>query len=168
MAGKTISAYIDTETANRVAYIARIEQRKPSQIAGMALKLFVELPPEARAALWQIEALGSPADMEAVMQEIARTLLHAQYRVAHRQVTEQMQVENLVQLETEDDILSAARQAVERYSVAAQPTSRNMKAWEEEKAFIQQRIEQSSAQNSTYKDCTWNREDLYPPHIEAS
>lgn len=108
MTGKTISAYTDIETANRVAYIARIEQRKPSQIASMALKLFVELPPEARAALWQIEALGSPTDFEAVMQEIARTLLNAQYRVAHRQVTEQMQVENLAQIETEDDILSAA------------------------------------------------------------
>lgn len=52
-------------------------------------------------------------------------------------------------------------QAVERYSLAAQPTSRNMKAWKEEKAFIQQRIEQSLAQNSTRKDRTWNREDLY-------
>lgn len=39
MAGKTISAYTDTETANRIAHIARIEQRKPSQIAGMALKI---------------------------------------------------------------------------------------------------------------------------------
>lgn len=108
MAGKTISAYTDKETASRVAYIARIEQRKPSQLAAMALKLFVELPQEARAALWQIEALGSRADFEEVMQEIARTLLHAQYKVAHRQVIEQMKVENLEQLETEDDILSAA------------------------------------------------------------
>jgi hypothetical protein len=53
------------------------------------------------------------------------------------------------------------RQAVERYSLAAQPTSRNLKAWEEEKAFIQQRIDQSSTPNSTCKDRTWNREDLY-------
>jgi len=57
------------------------------------------------------------------------------------------------------------RQAVERYSLTAQPTSRNLKAWEEEKAFIQQRIEQSSVHDSTCKDRTWNREDLYDRKI---
>lgn len=108
MAGKTISAYTDAKTAESVAQIARIEQRKPSQIAGMALKLFVKLSPEARTALWQIEALGSAAEFEETMQEIARTLLNAHYKVAHRQVVEQMKVENLEQIETEDDILSTA------------------------------------------------------------
>ena len=52
------------------------------------------------------------------------------------------------------------RQALERYSLAAQPTSRNMKAWEKEKAFIQQRIEHL-ASHPTREDRTWNREDLY-------
>lgn len=50
MSGKTISAYTDEKTAKSVAEIASLEQRKASQIAGMALKLFVKLPPEARAA----------------------------------------------------------------------------------------------------------------------
>lgn len=108
MAGKTISAYTDPETANRVAYIAKLEHRPQAQIAGMALKLFVSLPSQARAALWQIEALGNDADLEEVMREITRTLLHAQYKIAHRQVLEQMEVENLGQLDTEDEILSAA------------------------------------------------------------
>lgn len=45
---------------------------------------------------------------EEVMRALTRTLLHAQYKVAHRQVLEQMPVENLGQLETEDEILSAA------------------------------------------------------------
>lgn len=108
MAGKTISAYTDPETASRVAYIAKLEHRPPAQIAGMALKLFVGLPTEARAALWQIEALGNDADLEEVMRELTRTLLHAQYKVAHRQVIEQMKVEDLGQLETEDEIFSAA------------------------------------------------------------
>ena len=108
MAGKTISAYTDEKTASRVTDIARVEQRKPAQIAGMALKFFVGLPSEARSALMQIEALGSAADVEEAMREVARTLIHAQYKVAHQQVMEQMKVENLDQLETEDDILSAA------------------------------------------------------------
>ncbi|MUG95988.1 hypothetical protein F7734_28020 [Scytonema sp. UIC 10036] len=108
MAGKTISAYIDAKTASRVDYISKLEQRPTSQVAGMALKFFVGLPSEARAALLQIEALGSPEDMEEVNREITRTLLHIQYKVVHRQVIDHMKVENLEQLETEEDILSAA------------------------------------------------------------
>lgn len=108
MAGKTISAYTDSETASRVAYIAKLEHRPQAQIAGMALKLFVGLPTEARAALWQIEALGNDTDLEEVMDNITRTILHAQYKIAHRQVIEQMKVENLEALETEDEILSTA------------------------------------------------------------
>ncbi|MDP5017896.1 MAG: biofilm development regulator YmgB/AriR family protein [Dolichospermum sp.] len=108
MAGKTISAHIDTETANRVTNLATMEQRRTSQIAGMALKFFVGLPPEARAALWQIEALASPADFEEITREITRTLLHAQYKVANRQIISHLNVDNLEQIETEDDILEAA------------------------------------------------------------
>ncbi len=52
------------------------------------------------------------------------------------------------------------RQAVERYSLVVQPTRRNLKAWEEEKAFIRQRTEQTT-HNSASKKRTWNREDLY-------
>jgi hypothetical protein len=107
MAGKTISAYTDTETASRVSYIAKLEHRPTSQIAGMALKFFAYLPAEARAALWQLEGMGSNADFE-VSREITRILLHVQYKVAHRQIMDHMQFENLDQLETEDDILEAA------------------------------------------------------------
>ncbi len=108
MAGRTISAHIDTETASRVTHLAKMEQRRTSQIAGIALKFFVCLTPEARAALWQIEALASPADFEEITREITRTLLHAQYKVAHRQIMAHMKVDNLDQMETEDDILEAA------------------------------------------------------------
>lgn len=108
MAGKTISAYTDVETANHVAYIAKLEHRPQAQIAGMALKFFVRLPKEAHDALRQIEALGSSADFEEVTREITRVLLHTQYEVAHRQIMDHMKVENLDQLESEDDILNAA------------------------------------------------------------
>ncbi|MHC5854300.1 hypothetical protein [Nostoc sp.] len=108
MAGKTISAYTDTETASRVSYIAKLEHRPTSQIAGMALKFFACLPAEARAALWQLEGMGSTADFEEISREITRILLHAQYKVAHRQIMDHMKFEHLDQLETEDDILEAA------------------------------------------------------------
>ncbi|MBD2364798.1 hypothetical protein H6G36_27130 [Anabaena minutissima FACHB-250] len=108
MAGKTISAYTDAETASRVNHIAKMEHRRPSQIAGMALKFFAYLPPEARAVLWQLEGMGSTADLEEISREITRILLNAQYKAAQRQIMDHMKYENLDNLETEDDILEAA------------------------------------------------------------
>jgi len=108
MAGKTISAYTDAKTASRVDSIAKLEHRPTSQIAGMALKFFVGLPPEARSAWMQIEALASPDDFEEINREITRTLLHIQHKIVHQQIMDHMNVENLDQLETEYDILSAA------------------------------------------------------------
>lgn len=108
MAGKTISAYTDAETASRVAYVAQLEHRTQAQLAGLALKFLVGLPPEARAALWQLSALGNEADWEEIARSITRTLLKAQYKVAHRQVIEQMKIDHLESLETEDELLSTA------------------------------------------------------------
>ncbi len=108
MAGKTISAYTDTDTAESVAHLAKLEHRTQAQIAGMALKFFVVLPTSARTAWYQINALGDQVDLEEVTREITRTLINAQYKIAQRQVVEQMKIENSEQLETEDDLISAA------------------------------------------------------------
>lgn len=105
---KTISAYTDSETAESVAYLAKLEHRSPSQIAGMALKFFVSLPAPARTAWCQISALGNQTDLETVTQEIAHKLLDMQYQIAQRQIVEQAKVEGLEKLETEDDFLTAA------------------------------------------------------------
>jgi hypothetical protein len=108
MAGKTISAYTDAETAHRIESIALREHRKKAQIAGTALKFFVGLPEEARTAWRQIEALGTPDEIARISQDIARTLLHAQYAIAHKQVVQELNTEHLGKLETEDELLDAA------------------------------------------------------------
>ncbi len=108
MAGKTISAYTDLDTAQRFEWIARREQRRKAQIAGAALKLFVNLPEPARAAWHQLEALGSSEDLDRLGQEIARVLLHAQYEMAQHQLLSQMKPTSGYNLETEDDCLDAA------------------------------------------------------------
>jgi hypothetical protein len=108
MAGKTISAYTDPETASRVGIIAKVEQRTQAQIGGMALKFFVSLPKEAREALWQIETMGNEQDWESLMNEVTRTVLNVQYRLASQQVIEEMKVEKLGNLDSEDEILQTA------------------------------------------------------------
>jgi hypothetical protein len=52
--------------------------------------------------------LGSPEDFDEIARSITRTVMHAQYELAHRQVMETIQVRDIELLETEDDILNAA------------------------------------------------------------
>lgn len=107
MAGKTISAYTDAETASLLRAITKVEHRTQAQIGGMALKLIVSLPKEAREALWQIETMANEQDWESLIREITRTLLNVQHRLATQQVVEQMKIEELG-LDSEDEILLAA------------------------------------------------------------
>lgn len=108
MAGKTISAYTDMDTANRIESIAKREDRRKAQIAGTALKFFSILPDEARTAWRQIETFGSAADLESTIAEITRILIDAQYEIATQQLTQEIQPEPLGSLATEDDILHTA------------------------------------------------------------
>jgi predicted transcriptional regulator len=108
MAGKTISAYTDNATAERIELIAQREQRRKAQIAGTAVKFFVGLSDEARAAWLQIEALGSAVEIEKLKQDIARTILDAQYQMVHRQIMDEIQTAHLGTLNTEDEILETA------------------------------------------------------------
>lgn len=78
---------------------------------------------------------------------------------AHEVILKQLSVDMGV---SEAEII---RQAVEQYSLAIKPRRRNIKAWEKEKAFIQQLIEQNSAQDSVSRERTWNREELYDRKI---
>jgi hypothetical protein len=108
MAGKTVSAYTDDETAQLIDHLARTEGRTSSQIASAALALYVRLPVEAHTALRQIYALGSPEDLAEVTRRMARLVLNTQFEIAQRAVVEAMQVDNPERLETEGDILAEA------------------------------------------------------------
>ncbi len=53
------------------------------------------------------------------------------------------------------------RQAIDRHSQSFQCNQRDLSAWEKEKAFIQQLIEQSPEQGSVPSQRTGQRQDLY-------
>ena len=86
MAGRTISMHASEDVARRVEYLSRVEDRSPSQIAAAALRLYVEMPPEAHAALRHVQGLGSEEDLRRLMSRMARLLLNEQYEVAVRQM----------------------------------------------------------------------------------
>jgi|ERR1039457_2252925 hypothetical protein len=105
MAGRTISAYTDDVTAQRVATLARMEDRSTGQIAAAALRLYTNLPTEARQALRQIEAMESPEVLEDFHRAMTRLLLNAVYDSAHRRLMSQMPA---AEYDSEDAILAEA------------------------------------------------------------
>jgi predicted transcriptional regulator len=114
MSGVTVSAHTSQEIVDRIDSIAKAERRNRSQVVGMALDIFVELPPSAREVWLKVSTTGSQAQMNTLMDTIARTIIEAQYQAAHTQVIEQMQIEHLEPLETEDDLLTAAVKITKR------------------------------------------------------
>ncbi len=119
MAGRTISAHVEESVARRVEQLTKLEGRTASQIAAAALGYYVGLPVEAHAALRHIEAFGSVEDLEQVSRAIARRILDMDYDVVQRQVVQQMQVEGVDALQTEDDLLDAGVRVANRTSRGA-------------------------------------------------
>ncbi len=54
------------------------------------------------------EVIASPEDWRKVTDEIVRILVDAQYEITHRQIMEQMKLDNLDKTESDHDILAAA------------------------------------------------------------
>ena len=108
MSGLTVLAHTSQKIVARLDEIAKAERRNRSQVVGMALELFVELPPSVRAAWLKISTTGSDQQMKMLMDQMARTIVDAQYQVAHGRVVAEMQIEQLEPLTTEDDLLSTA------------------------------------------------------------
>lgn len=111
MAGQSISAHADAETVSKLRGIAAREGRTPSQLTAASLKLYLDLPGTVRAALRDIEALGTPDDRHNLLRAIARTVVSTQYEVARRRVAETMRIEHEDALESDEDILAEAVRA---------------------------------------------------------
>ena len=83
----------------------------PSQLTAVSLKLYLDLPGTVRAALRDVEALGTPDDRHNLLRAIARTVVSAQYDVARRQVAEGMRLDREDDLDTDEAILAEAVRA---------------------------------------------------------
>jgi hypothetical protein len=108
MPGKTISAYTDEETARLVEHLAKVEQRKPSQIAAAALALYARLPGEAHSTLRSIETMGDAGEYDRMLREVTRAILEVGYHSAVRRLKPRLQQVYGNSLQTEDDILAEA------------------------------------------------------------
>ena len=88
--------------------MASRESRTQSQITAASLRLYLALPETVRAALRDIEALGTPEDQHNLMRAVARTVAAAQYEVTRRRAAEGMRLDHEDRLETDEDILTEA------------------------------------------------------------
>jgi hypothetical protein len=111
MAGQSISAHADAATVARLRQTAISEARTPSQITASSLKLYLALPGTVRAALRDIETLGTAEDQQNMIRAIARTVVSTQYDVARRRIAEGMRLANEDMIETDEDILAEAVRA---------------------------------------------------------
>ena len=111
MAGQSISAHADAETVSKLRGVAVREGRTPSQLTAASLKLYLDLPGTVRAALRDVEALGTPEDRHNLLRAIGRTVASAQYEIARRRVSEGMRLEREDDLDTDEAILAEAVRA---------------------------------------------------------
>jgi len=122
MPGKTISAYTDEETARLVEHLAKVEQRKPSQIAAAALAFYVRLPVEAHAALRRLEALESPEQLNLMRREVTRAISNASYDAAMARMSGRIRESYGGRLQSEEDILvEAVRLTTQHRSAPSTP-----------------------------------------------
>ncbi len=111
MAGQSISAHADAETVSKLRGIAAREGRTPSQLTAASLKLYLDLPGTVRAALRDVDALGTPEDRHNLLRAIGRTVTSTQYEVARRRVADGMRLDREDELDTDEAILAEAVRA---------------------------------------------------------
>jgi len=111
MAGQSISAHANADTVAKLRGVAAREGRTPSQVTAASLKLYLDLPSTVRAALRDIEALGTQEERHNLLRAIARTVASSQYEIARRHVAEGMQVASEDNLDTDAGILAEAVRA---------------------------------------------------------
>ena len=106
--GKTISAHVAETTVAKIDQLAKLENRSRSQMTGAVVELGGDLPHEAWSALFQIKALATEEDWQALQEDLTRTLLKHRYRLHIAQMKDQVDHQWLATLETEDEILATA------------------------------------------------------------
>jgi predicted transcriptional regulator len=113
MPGRTISAHADERTAAKVAEMARLEDRTPSQIAAAALRFYVELPAAGRDAIRALEAGGDADALRDAAWTASRAVLAKRFDEAIERGVRSITRPDAFP-DDEDGILSAAVQLTDR------------------------------------------------------
>jgi len=88
MASGTVGVHLDKLTIERLRAMASVENRSPSQIQAVALKLFLDMSSGARRALFAIDGIANEEEREFAAKALGRAALAAYDRIIdarHRQ-----------------------------------------------------------------------------------
>jgi hypothetical protein len=107
MAGKTIAAHIDEDSAERLRLIAETEARAASQLVAVGTRLVLDLSPAARRALIALDA-SRPEERAFVARLLGRAALKAREQVVAGRTTRDYQPLINLPLDTEDAIEAEA------------------------------------------------------------
>jgi len=109
MVSRTVAAHLDETTVTRLRAAASVENRSPSQIQAVALKLLLDISPGARRALFAIDGIADDAE-----RKIAAKLLGRAALVAYEQIIDARARRGRPQ--TGDDV-TATEEAIEAEAV---------------------------------------------------
>jgi hypothetical protein len=108
MANKALSVSVEERLAKIVDKLAMTEDCSPSQVVALALRLYLQLPPEAHRAFRVVEGAGSERERVEVIRELTRALLNGEFAVTRRQVATTLSFAAVVG--DEDEIMQRALQ----------------------------------------------------------
>lgn len=80
MAGRTVGAHLDEQSADRLSVIAESEGRNASQLVAVATRLMIDMSPAARRAMIALDA-SKPEEREFVTRLVGRAALKAREKV---------------------------------------------------------------------------------------
>ena len=107
MAGRTISAYIDDATAEKVETISVREGVNKARFTGNALRFYTSLSSDARRALLAIDASATAEERRWVTNEVIRVLLRAEFAILQREMAAEMG-DRLPRASSEEEVDEAA------------------------------------------------------------
>jgi len=85
-----------------------LQQIQKVKDVDISAKLWSSLPPEAQEILLETYLQETQRTWQELINKICSTLFKYQYDIAHQRVIENMNIDYLEPLETEDDIIAAA------------------------------------------------------------
>lgn len=108
MASRTVAAHLDEATISRLRAAATVENRSPSQIQAVALKMLLDLSPGARRALFAIDGIADDAERRLAAKRLARAALAAYEQIIDGRIRHEHHPATNESLDTEEAIEAEA------------------------------------------------------------
>lgn len=110
MAGRTVGAHLDEQSADMLGRIAEAEGRPASQLVAVATRLMIDMTPAARRALISLDG-SKPEERAFVARLLGHAALKARERVIASRVNPEYSPVSNAPLDTEE--------AIDAYAVVA-------------------------------------------------